>query len=224
MAQSRTTRGTAPRKRARREPTPGAVEKRDAILVVATKAFAASGFDGVRLHEIARAARMNQATLVYYFPSKRALYEACLIDAAAQLMDAFAEGTRASDGRSAAETIVGALLDRFARKPELGRLIRQATLRGGAEFERSFVRPLRPWFERGVVALERAMDEGLIARQDAEELVLILYGAILIYLSEDPLVTGLTGKDPRAPRNLKRHQRFVLESAARLLDPRHDGP
>ncbi len=223
MASTRSRPGTRPpagKTRRRSSGTAAAAGKRDAILVVATKAFAASGFDGVRLHEIARAARMNQATLVYYFPSKRALYEACLTDAAAQLMEAFAEGTRAADGRSAAETIVGALLNRFARKPELGRLIRQATLRGGAEFERSFVRPLRPWFERGVVALERAMDEGLIARQDAEELVLILYGAILIYLSEDPLVTGLTGKDPRAPRNLKRHQRFVLESAARLLDPR----
>ena len=224
MAASRTAKSSPPRPRPRkRTSTAAAAGKREDILGVATKAFAASGFDGVRLHEIARAARMNQATLVYYFPSKRALYEACLTDAAARLMEAFAEGTRATDGRSAAEAIVGALLDRFARTPELGRLIRQATLRGGVEFERSFVRPLRPWFERGVVALERAMDEGLIARQDAEELVLILYGAILIYLSEDPLVTGLTGKDPRAPRNLKRHQRFVLESAARLLDPRHDG-
>jgi TetR/AcrR family transcriptional regulator len=221
MATTRTRKPTAlARKPARKTATPGAVERHDAILAVALDAFAASGFDGVRLHEIARAARMNQATLVYYFPSKRALYEACLTDAADQLMEAFAEGTRAADGRSAAEAIVGSLLNRFAKKPELGRLIRQATLRGGPEFERAFVRPLRPWFERGVVALERAMDEGLIARQDAEELVLILYGAILIYLSEDPLVTGLTGKDPRAPRNLKRHQRFVLESAARLLDPR----
>jgi TetR/AcrR family transcriptional regulator len=227
MPSSRTAK-TSPtgraRPRRRATATPAAAGKREDILGVATKAFAASGFDGVRLHEIARAARMNQATLVYYFASKRALYEACLSDAAAQLMEAFAEGTRAADGRSAADTIVGALLNRFARKPELGRLIRQATLRGGVEFERSFVRPLRPWFERGVVALERAMDEGLIARQDAEELVLILYGAILIYLSEDPLVTGLTGKDPRAPRNLKRHQSFVLESAARLLDLGRGGP
>lgn len=213
----KTPRGPASKKRRSR---PGTEERRDAILDVALRAFAASGFDGVRLHEIAKAARLNQATLVYYFPSKRALYEACLTQAADQLMESFAEGGRAADGRSAAEAIVGALLTRFARRPELGRIIRQATLRGGAEFERSFVRPLRPWFERGVAALERAMDEGIIARQDAEELVLILYGAILIYLSEDPLVTGLTGKDPRAPRNLKRHQSFVLEAAARLLEPR----
>jgi TetR/AcrR family transcriptional regulator len=194
--------------------------RREAILDVALHAFAASGFDGVRLHEIARAAGINQATLVYYFPSKRALYEACLAHAAERLMEAFAQGLTAADGRSAAEAIVGALLTSFARRPELGRFIRQATLRGGDEFERSFVRPLRPWFERGVNALERAMDEGIIARQDAEELVLILYGAILIYVSEDPLVTGLTGKDPRTPRNLRRHQRFVLQAAARLLEPR----
>lgn len=194
--------------------------RRDEILEIALDSFAASGFDGVRLHEIARAAGMNQATLVYYFSSKGALYEECLSHAADRLMEAFAEGTRAADGRSAAEAIVGALLTSFARRPELGRFIRQAALRGGDEFERSFVRPLRPWFERGVRALERAMDEGIIARQDAEELVLTLYGAILIYPSEDPLVMGLTGKDPRAARNVRRHQRFVVEAAGRLLEPR----
>ena len=77
--------------------------RREAILDVALRAFAASGFDGVRLHEIARAAGINQATLVYYFPSKRALYEACLAHAAERLMEAFAEGLTAADGRSAAD-------------------------------------------------------------------------------------------------------------------------
>src|SRR5688500_7559393 len=107
MASTRPRTGarTAVRKTQRKTATPAAAGRRDAILAVAMNAFAASGFDGVRLHEIARAARMNQATLVYYFPSKRALYEASLAEAADQLMDAFAEGTREADGRSAADTI-----------------------------------------------------------------------------------------------------------------------
>jgi TetR/AcrR family transcriptional regulator len=205
-----------------RAPRVGAANtgRRAEILRVATGRFARAGLEGVRLREIARDAGVNQATLVYYFPSKRALYEACLDEVARDLASIFVEGTRAADGRSAAERIVAALLERFARRPELGRLIRQATLQGGSEFERAFVRPLRPWFRRGVRALERAMDEGIIERQDAEELVLFLYGAILTYLSEDPLVTGLTGKDPCSPRNLRRHQRFVLDLARRVLEPR----
>lgn len=223
--------GTAkrPRTAAARKPgrrpragDPDAAHRADRILEIATRRFAEAGLEGVRLHEIARDAGLNQATLLYYFPSKRALYQACLVRAANRLAESFAEGLQAPDGRQAAVNVVTALLDRFGREPELGRLIRQASLAGGAEFEQAVITPLRPWYRRGVGALERAMDEGLIARQDAEELVLLLYGAILIYLSEDPLVVGLTGKDPRSPQNLKRHQRFVMELAARVLAP-HGG-
>lgn len=198
---------------------PGAPSRRARILEVSAGAFAEKGFEGVRLHDVAREVGLNQATLLYYFPSKRDLYKACLAQATEQLSEAFAEGLFEPEGGDAAVRIVGALLDLFARRPELGRLIRQATLSGGDEFNEVFVKPLRPWFRRGVKALERAMAEGTIQTQDAEELVLILYGAILIYLSEDPLVTGLTGKDPRSPRNRKRHQEFVMDIAARLLAP-----
>lgn len=194
-------------------------DRRARILEVATKRFADAGIEGVRIHEIARDAGLNQATLLYYFPSKRALYAACLERAAAQMGESFAAGLTQADGLNAAVTVVNTLLDRFAAQPELGRLIRQATLTGGEEFQKAFMEPMRPWYRRGVKALERAMDEGIIARQDAEELVLLLYGAILIYLSEDPLVIGLTGKDPRSRRNLERHKRFVMELAARVLRP-----
>lgn len=204
------------------EKRPGPPGRRIRILESAARLFAEKGVEGVRLHEIAREAGLNQATLLYYFPSKRGIYEACLGQAAEQLAEAFAEGFFAADGQQASVRIVSALLDTFEERPELGRLIRQASLTGGKEFQDRFVKPLRPWYRRGVKALERAMDEGIIQRQDAEELVLILYGAILIYLSEDPLVVGLTGKDPRSPRNRKRHHDFVLDIAARLLAPVDD--
>lgn len=198
---------------------PGAPSRRARILEISARAFAEKGLEGVRLHDVAREAGLNQATLLYYFPSKKELYKACLVQATEQLSEAFGEGFVEPEGGHAAVRIVAALLDLFARRPELGRLIRQATLSGGEEFDEVFVKPLRPWFRRGVKALERAMAEGTIRTQDAEELVLILYGAILIYLSEDPLVTGLTGKDPRSPKNRKRHTEFVMDIATRLLAP-----
>jgi TetR/AcrR family transcriptional regulator len=198
---------------------PALAGRRAQILDTAGRAFADKGFEGVRLHEIARQAELNQATMLYYFPSKRAIYRACLGYAVEQLSEAFAEGYFEADGQNGAVRVVGALLDLFERQPWLGRLIRQASLSGGGDFDEVFLKPLRPFYRRGVRALQRAMAEGNIRKQDAEELVLMLYGAILIYLTEDPLVAGLSGKDPRSPANRKRHRDFVMNIASRLLIP-----
>jgi AcrR family transcriptional regulator len=52
--------------------------RRERILNAAEEAFAASGFEGASLRDIVLAARVNLATVYYYFSSKRGLMEAVL--------------------------------------------------------------------------------------------------------------------------------------------------
>jgi len=61
----------------RREKTP-AKASNDEILDIATRAFAAKGFEGARMDEIAKDANVNKATLYYRIGDKDALYEAVL--------------------------------------------------------------------------------------------------------------------------------------------------
>lgn len=58
---------------------------RQAILHTAEKNFAARGFDGARVDEIARESGVNQATIYYYFKSKEELFNAVI---EARLLDA----------------------------------------------------------------------------------------------------------------------------------------
>jgi AcrR family transcriptional regulator len=51
---------------------------RQAILHTAEKSFAARGFDGARVDEIARETGVNQATIYYYFKSKEELFNAVI--------------------------------------------------------------------------------------------------------------------------------------------------
>jgi AcrR family transcriptional regulator len=53
-----------------------ATATKDAILQAALKAFAQSGYDGVGLREIARAAGVDPRMVGYYFESKEKLFEA----------------------------------------------------------------------------------------------------------------------------------------------------
>lgn len=62
--------GKAPRGR------PGGAESRDRILASAGKLFAARGYSGVSMRDLARAAKVNLGAINYHFGGKAALYHA----------------------------------------------------------------------------------------------------------------------------------------------------
>ncbi len=53
-------------------------EKRQAILTAALDAFSRLGFHGARLEQVAELAGVSKTNLLYYYPSKEALYIAVL--------------------------------------------------------------------------------------------------------------------------------------------------
>ena len=66
-------------------------DSRAALCAAAAAAFAARGFDGAGVDEIAHAARVNKAMLYYHFKSKRGLYTAVLVDMFGAVSAAVAE-------------------------------------------------------------------------------------------------------------------------------------
>jgi TetR/AcrR family transcriptional regulator, cholesterol catabolism regulator len=73
MATATATRG--------RPPTNGAVEDRAGQLVeIACRLFAAHGYEGTSLRDIAEEARVTKAALYYHFPNKEALYQHIVIE------------------------------------------------------------------------------------------------------------------------------------------------
>jgi len=60
-------------------------ETRVMILAAARKIFAAKGIDGTSVREVARAARVNNAMIYYYFKDKEDLYRAVLSDSLSAL-------------------------------------------------------------------------------------------------------------------------------------------
>jgi AcrR family transcriptional regulator len=69
-------RGRAPR----RGPSAAPDRSRDRVFAAAASAFAARGFAGTSVDEIASAARLNKAMIYYHFRSKAALYREILRD------------------------------------------------------------------------------------------------------------------------------------------------
>jgi TetR/AcrR family transcriptional regulator, cholesterol catabolism regulator len=141
-----------------------AARRRD-LIEAAARSFAAKGFQGVRMDDVAAEAGTDRATLYYYFANKQQLFRAVIIDAVeANVARAreIAEGDAPADEKLRA--MIVALLDSYERhypylfvyvQEDMRRIPTDDTLEGrrlaerGREYER---------------ALERVIAEGIEAK------------------------------------------------------------
>ena len=113
-----------------------ALATRQKILDAASSGFAADGFGGARVDEIARRAGVNKALLYYHVGNKQALYTAVLlrnfdrVDAA--LADATSSGLSASDRLSAVIDAISGVLKAY---PDHPRIVLREVASGGRNLE-----------------------------------------------------------------------------------------
>ena len=124
------------------------IEPDRAILLAATRIFAAGGYDRPTLRQIADDAGVGLQTIYRYYPTKRDLYLSCcanLLDRYMEYFDALVEGN------GAVETKLYALALGLAEThiaPDLTRLIHRELLDPGSDLiNRAYGSELRPHFE-----------------------------------------------------------------------------
>ena len=201
--------------------TTAAPSTRDTILVVARQRFADRGFSGTSLADIADEVGIRPPSLFHHFPSKVALYRAVLLDAFDDWFALMDETMAAepAEGWPQVERVIRTAFRFFVERPDFVRLARWEALEGGPILVEELATVLRPLFERGAGFLEKEMDAGRVRRCDARRLVITGYGAVLSYLSDGQLMSGLLDADPLAPEALavrREHVINVLRTAVAL--------
>ncbi|MFY9571104.1 MAG: TetR family transcriptional regulator, partial [Blastocatellia bacterium] len=107
-------------------------EARAKIAAAAEELFAARGFDGTAIRDIARKAAVNGAMIHYYFGSKEGLYRAILEGAASKVRALLVETTsRGASTRDRLSSFVDAYTSYVLKHPDLARILYREMLMGG---------------------------------------------------------------------------------------------
>ena len=190
---------------------------RDRLIAEAVRRFGKAGYEGASLDAVASAAGVRKQTLLYYFPTKEALLEACVGEVSAKVGMALAEALAAEESESQkAETVIRAVFRLAEEEPEFPQFIREAG-RMSPEVITRFAAGLEPLRQRALVFLDRGMSEGQIRRQDPALLLFTLYTAVVGSLTEAGVLRAVVGEDSSRTALRRREQEvlaFVRSSMA----------
>jgi AcrR family transcriptional regulator len=205
----------------RNQPSPRAARRqgalarrRDDVLRAAAAAFAAKGFDGAQVGEIAAAAEVSLASVYALFDSKELLYqEVCLTSADAMRRDVEARVAVLPDGPERVLAVVDAMFACFSENADMLRIYAHAThglpFRVREELGEAVRQRLRGFGAWVADLVRRASRGGRLPGLDPEALALSLLGSVVMAATH-----AIEAMPPRPPAQ---HAAGVREVFARVL-------
>jgi TetR/AcrR family transcriptional regulator len=196
---------------------PAETSTRDRILGAALVAYGTEGYAATSLDALAAQLGIRKQTILYWFPSKQALFDAVIDEAATDLLAVFdTEASRGLTGIAQVEAIVRHVFRLAVRRPELLGLVREVT-RPGSPAAGRLGDHVAPTFDRARDFLAREMDAGRLRRSDPSMLLLSLYSTVVGVATELEVQRAM-GLSPSLRATVGRRQELIRFLRA-ALDP-----
>lgn len=200
---------------------------RAGIVRAATRLFAAQGFDGTALQEIADAVGVTKPAVLHHFPSKEHIRQAVLDEILEHWQATLPRLLlAASAGKDRFEAVFGELHRFFAADVDRARVILRESLDRPAEARRLMLGPVRPW----LAAVAGYIRSGQAAGRhhpdlDADAYVLHILGMVVSLAANASVNLAVLGDDARAryDRELARIARASL-FLPKPMQPKSDPP
>ena len=188
---------------------------RERVVAVALQTFAAQGFAGASVRDIARKARIRVSSLYHYFPSKDALYEAVLGRMQEEMRGAvLAAMSRGLDLQEQARVVTGKFFDFLVANPAYVQLGLRGRLDGGAPFDR---RINDRWLGVMDAMMTPAEMQGRVKRVDPVLFIVTVDGLVHWHLANDGFYRTILGKGLDDPDLLQRAREHVIQVVLRAV-------
>ena len=152
------------------------------IVSEAVRVFAESGYEGASIATVAENAGLSKQNLMYYFPTKQALYERVLdgvLDDWLERMDSLADPEQ--DPRDVLRAYVQAKL-RFSREqPWASRVYAMEVISGAQLYGDQIQKRVVPLLRKDIEVFERWIGEGRIAAINATHLLFAIWAMTQSY-------------------------------------------
>jgi TetR/AcrR family transcriptional regulator len=166
---------------------------REAILDAALEVFAAQGFQGATLDQIAQAAGLSKPNLLYYFPSKEGMHTALMEG----LLDTWLDPLREMDpdGEPVAEVLryVRRKLELSRDYPRESRLFANEILQGAPRMREALEGELAGLVAEKAAVLTGWIEAGRIARVHPVHLIFSIWALTQHYADFDVQVRAVLG-------------------------------
>jgi TetR/AcrR family transcriptional regulator len=166
---------------------------RKAILEAALQAFSAYGFRGATIDAIAEKAGMSKPNLLYYFPSKEAIYVAVLEDTLEEWLQPLAELDPTGDPVEEIGRYIEAKLAMSEARPEASKLFANEILHGAPAIGDFLRGPMKALVDAKGAVIGRWIADGRLAAVDAHHLIMMIWAVTQHYADFDVQVRAVLG-------------------------------
>ncbi len=157
---------------------------RQELIRCAIEAFGQRGYDAASLDLIAEAAGVRKQSLLYHFPTKEALFDACVDELSGRVAEALEEALAPlEEDDDPIPHVIRTIFRLATTSPDFPGFIREASWRGQQVVER-FTSVMDPLRKRALAFLERGMNEGRFRKQDPVLLLFTIYTAVVGSITE----------------------------------------
>ena len=204
---------------------PRASNKRAKILRAAEKEFAQKGYAGARVDKIAKAAKLDKATLYYYFRTKQDIYNAVLMDVTQTFTDLSSRGFEQDiDPGEELVALVDVLVDFLNEHKSFALILRREFSEPGSSRRSVIYRTLSPLIQQVRDYVYQDMGKGEMRKVDPEHALYSIFEILFGYFTLNSEAAGMFfGKPPYSKAMLQRRKAHLTEVIRRHFAPDQPG-
>lgn len=176
------------------QPRAARLRKEAAICDEAERQFAQYGFEGASLENIAAAIGISRHSLLYYYPSKDALYRKVLDEVLAEWLQRMAGIVSGTDPEAAMREYIAAKLRYSRERPAGSQVFAREVMAGAPRFRDAIQAQVLPALNADIKTFERWARQGRVAKLDFRHLMFTIWASTQAYADLGPQFAILLGK------------------------------
>jgi TetR/AcrR family transcriptional regulator len=185
-------------------------KNRKAILEAALEVFSQHGFRGSTIDRIAERAGLSKPNLLYYYPSKEAIYVAVLEDTLVFWLEPLSALDPDGDPIDEIGRYITAKLEMSRTRPEASRLFANEILHGAPAIGDFLKGPLKGLVDDKAAVIAKWVAEGRLRRIEPRHLIMMIWAVTQHYADFDTQVRAVLGEDGASRRRFKDAEATVL--------------